>query len=84
MEQEFYPYLNIRFLPHRDAIGPGIILKTKHETIKSSYSFDSPRDIDDLRNLLWYYLKQDYNIKDITSNGHYTSFADLGRNKVIT
>lgn len=84
MEQEFYPYLQIEFLPHRENIGPGIILKTKDATINRSYSFDTPNDIQDLRNLIWHYLRQDYGIKDITSNGYYTDFRDLGKNRVIS
>jgi len=84
MEQEFFPYLTVEFLPHRDTEEPGIILVTKTKTIRKYYTFDTQKDIDDLRNLIWEYLVQDYNIKDITKNGCLTNFYESSPNKVVS
>lgn len=67
MEQEFAPYIKLNYLPYRDDAKGGIILQTKNETIKRDYTFHNKTDIEDLRNLIWYYLKKDYDVKDLAA-----------------
>jgi len=83
MQMEFFPYLSIEFLPHRDNIPAGILLITKDEIIRRFYTFDTQKDVDDLRNLIWTYLKKDHNIEDISQIGYVNNFYKLGDNEVI-
>lgn len=58
MEAEFEPYLVVDFLPNKNNEPEGIILEAGNEVIRRNYSFDKPEDIDDLRNLIWKYLRK--------------------------
>lgn len=66
METEFHPYLVVDFMPNKTT-KPGIILQTKSGNFWRDYTFEDPRDINRLRNLIWYHLKKDYHIRDITN-----------------
>ena len=79
MEQEFAPYLFIEFLPFREKEQEGIILQTKNETIRKNYTFKDKKDIDDLRNLIWHYLRKERHIKN-TENEN--DFRQLNPNHV--
>lgn len=83
MEQTFHPYLDIEYLPARENEPPGIILQTKSGNIRRNYTFKTPKDIEDLRNLIWKHLVKDYNIKDITVNGCLKDFRKYNPNKVV-
>ena len=83
MEQEFFPYLAIEFVRNKGKQDEGVLLQTKHGEFRKSYTFNDPRDVDDLRAFIWEHLKKDYNIKDITNNGCLTSFSRMGTNKVF-
>jgi len=82
LEQEFYPYLTVEFLPHKDQPA-GIILLTKTQTIRKNYTFDDPNDINDLRKLIWKYMVEDYNILDITKNGCLTDFREIQQPNIV-
>lgn len=84
MGVEFFPYLTVEFLPHLDQPA-GVILQTKHGTIRKYYTFDNPKDIEDLRKLIWENLLKEQKIVDITDEeGCLTDFRKDGVNKVIT
>jgi hypothetical protein len=82
MEQTFYPYLTVEFLPHRHE-PPGIILLTKHGIFREYYDFKNPKDIEDLRQLIWKHVVQDYNILDIAKDGCLKDFRETNINKVL-
>lgn len=82
MEQEFFPYLFVEFKPN-DGKESGVLLQTQHGDFRKAYDFDSPKDVENLRQFIWTHVKQDYKIRDITDNGCLTSFKGLGRNTVI-
>lgn len=64
LEQEFAPYLHLIYLPRYEDQEQGIILQTQNEAIKRNYTFETEKDINDLRNLIWHYLlKENPNIK---------------------
>ena len=71
LEQEFSPYLHLIYLPRYEGQEQGIILQTQNEAIKRNYTFETEKDINDLRNLIWHYLlKENPNIKmDNCNNG---------------
>lgn len=83
MEAEFFPYLKINFLPHMEHEPPGIILGTKEGFIRRYYTFDKPEDLNDLRKLIWHYLKKEKNIKPVTRNDQLTNLRQMMPNKVI-
>ena len=85
MEQEFYPYLTVEFVPHRDHQKPGIILLAGQETIRRYYTFDNPNDIKNLRKLLWKYLLKYHNIKKMKEdkNGCLKEIRHDQTNRVI-
>lgn len=86
LEQEFHPYLTVEFLPHRDDRPAGIILLTKYgEQIRKYYTFKDPKDIDKLRNLIWFYLDRDYNIKKLpeTEEGCINKFDWKPTNTIV-
>jgi hypothetical protein len=82
MEQEFFPYLVVRFTKN-DGGKPGYILQTKHGDFRVETNFDKPSDVEELRAVIWEHMKKDYKIKDIVENGCINSFQNLGKNKVI-
>ncbi len=81
LEQEFYPYLLVEFLPNRKD-EPGIILQAGDEIIKENYTFDKPSDIEEVRLLIWKYLLKYHNITDIAPNGCITDFRKTQTNHV--
>lgn len=83
MEQEFFPYLDVIFLPYREGEKSGIILQTKSDIIRKDYTFHNKEDLENLRNLIWFYLQKENNIKDITVKGCLTNFRETNPNKVI-
>lgn len=66
MEAEFEPYLAVDFLPNRNNDPGGVIVMAGNETIRKNYTFDDPKDLEELRSLLWKYLEKYHNPKDIT------------------
>jgi hypothetical protein len=83
MEQEFFPYLTVDFVPYREYENTGIVLVTKLTTIRKDYTFMDKQDINDLRNLIWFHLKKEVNIKDITHDGCLSDFREVNKNNVI-
>src|SRR3990170_5160247 len=85
MEQEFFPYLSVDFLPNKDNEPTGILLQAGKEFIRKNYTFDSKDDINKLRNLIWKYLLKYHGKKiiDITKNGCLKDFRQTDRNRVI-
>lgn len=71
MEQEFYPYLVVEFLPNPNGELGGIILQAGDEIIRKNYTFENEKDIDELRNLVWSYLKKYHHIKNLPDNGKF-------------
>lgn len=68
LEQEFFPYLTVEFLPHRDRPAGIILLTRKGDSIRKYYKFKDPKDIEELRSIIWYYLERDYNIKQLPTD----------------
>lgn len=87
IEMEFAPYVSLGYMPYRSDVPGGVILQTKKRTIRKNYDF-SPKtikqDTEDLRKMIWYYLRQDHNITDITDvNGCLIDFRKYKPNNVI-
>ncbi|ARF11511.1 hypothetical protein Klosneuvirus_1_368 [Klosneuvirus KNV1] len=83
MEAIFTPYLTVEFLPRdENELHSGIILLTKSGKIKKNYDFKDPKTKQDLENLIWYHLGQDYNIKEV-NEGHENDTREYTDNKVI-
>lgn len=83
MEAKFSPYLTVEFLPRDEKeVKPGIILQTKSGSIKKYYDFKNPKDKQDLENLIWYHLSQDYNIKEV-NEGDENNTRQYAPNQVI-
>ena len=81
MEQEFYPYLDIWFMSYdeHNETKSGIILHTKNGDIKRYYDFKNKKELDELRDLIWYYLLKEVNITDITDkDGCLKDFRTVG------
>lgn len=72
MEQEFYPYLTIDYIPHVDGQPQGIILRTKSGDIRRNYTFKNKQDIKDLRNLIWYHLEKQHKFKPAKNENDFT------------
>ncbi len=88
MEQEFAPYLDIEFLTNDkyDEINPGIILQTKNEIIKKYYNFKDKKDIDKLRDLIWFHLRKEKIIVDLPENQYRNSPLNnvtIGFNNIV-
>ncbi len=88
MGQEFAPYLDIDFLTNDkyDELTPGIILQTKNETIKKYYDFKDKKDIDELRDLIWYYLRKEKHIVNLPENQYRNSPLNnvtIGFNNIV-
>jgi hypothetical protein len=69
LKEEFHPYLEIVFLPYREGQQQGIILQTKTDSIKKNYTFNTQKDIDDLRQIIWFYLLKENKGFKTTGNG---------------
>jgi len=82
LEQEFSPYLFVEFLPNREE-PPGILLIAGNEVIRRNYTFDDPNDIEELRNLIWKYIRKYNKVKDVTKDGCITDFRKTRTNHVI-
>jgi hypothetical protein len=65
MEQEFFPYLLVDFIPNKDNKPEGIVLQAGNEVIRKNMSFNKKSDIDTLRKLIWKYLRKYHNPRDI-------------------
>lgn len=76
LEQEFFPYLTVEFLPHRDEPAGIILLTRKGESIRKNYDFTDPEHLRELREIIWYYLHRDYDIKSLPTdkNGNLLRF----------
>lgn len=83
MEQEFFPYLDIEFLPHSEFENSGIILQANDELIRRNYTFHDKKELGELRDLIWKYLLKYRKIKDITKNGCLKDFREYNPNRVI-
>ncbi|MCJ7636518.1 MAG: hypothetical protein MUO21_03430, partial [Nitrososphaeraceae archaeon] len=73
IEQFFFPYIALNYLPFREGAKGGIILVTRKYTIRKDYDFseESVRaDIDDMKKIIWDILKdleddQEINLRNI-------------------
>jgi len=69
MEQEFAPYLEVKFLPKSyDKYSHGIILQANDNFIYRPYTFNNTTDIDNLRDLIWSQLVKTHKITNIADN----------------
>lgn len=66
MEEEFYPYLVVDFLPNKTGKPGGVIIQAGQEIIRKNYTFENPKDEKELRSLLWKLVRKYHNPKDIT------------------
>jgi len=84
LEQEFYPYLLVDFLPNKNNEPGGVIIQVGKEIIKKNYTFEIPNDLINLRKLLWKLLHKYHNPIDITDkNGCLKDFRKTSTNKII-
>jgi hypothetical protein len=88
MGQEFAPYLDVDFLENNqyDEQNPGIILQTKNVEIKKYYDFKDSKEIDYLRDLIWYHLRKEKNIVDLPENefkGSPLNNVTIGFNNIV-
>ena len=87
LEQEFYPYLIVDFLPekyHQIYPNGGILLYAGPDKFYNQYHFDDPQDIINLRELLWSLLEKYHKITDITRPDGTLDFSNsTGVNHVI-
>jgi hypothetical protein len=86
MEQTFFPYISINFLPKRynDVDKYAFIIVTKKNgTIRKDYDFtDVKKDTEDLKAFVWHYLIRDYDIKNIGIQNQ-NDFRQFNPNTVI-
>lgn len=68
LQEEFYPYLTVNFLPNKNNQKGGVVLQTPEKIIKRYYHFDNKYDIINLRKIIWDLINNKKNIKDITKN----------------
>ncbi len=59
LKEEFHPYVQIRFLPHREDQKSGIILKSQDFLVKKDYTFHDPKQYAEIRDLVWNQLKKE-------------------------
>ncbi len=65
LEQEFHPYLTVEFIPNT-TYAAGVLLVVGDKVIRRNYTFNDPNDIIEMRKLIWKYVREIYNPKDIT------------------
>lgn len=67
MEQEFHPYLDIEFLTNsqHDENLTGIVLQTQNGIIKKYSDFNTKKDVDDLRDMIWDALLKQTNLRTV-------------------
>jgi hypothetical protein len=71
MEQEFYPYLVVEFLPNHGDEPGGIILQAGDEIIRKNFTFEKEDDINELRAMLWNYMKKYHKVTNLKDNGRF-------------
>jgi hypothetical protein len=81
LEQEFYPYLSVEFLPSAK-YKEGIYFVIGDNVIHKDYYLYHKKDLIDLRNTIWSLFPSYYDVTDITKDGCITDFRKLGKNKV--
>jgi len=64
LEQEFYPYLSVEFIPN-NKYAAGILIIVGDKVIRRNYTFNDPNDIVELRKLIWRYVREINNPADI-------------------
>jgi len=83
LEAFFEPYLVVEFIPNK-GYQPGIILQAGNETIRRNYTFDDPNDVEELKKLIWKYLRKYHKVVDITDEkGCIKDFRQTQTNQVI-
>lgn len=80
MEQEFYPYLSVEFLPN-NKYKEGVFLVTKNNNIHKTYFLDNEIELQDLRSTIWSVFTSEYNVTDIAKKDG-LDFIQLGKNNV--
>lgn len=71
IEQFFFPYVSLNYLPFRPGVKGGIILVTNMNTISRTYDFSEEsvaKDIEDMKKVIWEIIEKEGKIKnkDIT------------------
>jgi hypothetical protein len=64
LEQEFYPYLSVEFIPNTK-YAAGVLIVVGDKVIRRNYTFNDPNDIVELRKLIWKYVREIDNPSDI-------------------
>lgn len=57
LKEEFHPYVQVRFLPHRENQKSGIVLKSGDFFVRKDYTFHDPKQYNEVRNIVWDQLK---------------------------
>lgn len=71
MEQEFFPYLMVDFLPNKNDEAGGVIIQAGDTIIRKEWHFEDPNgeEVKELRKILWKLLHEHHDIKDIMPEG---------------
>lgn len=84
MEQEFFPYLLVDFLPNKDQDPGGVIIQAGDTIIRKVWHFEDPEQIKQLREILWDLLHKYHNIKDSMPDGRCTPDPSIQQTNKVT
>jgi len=81
LEQEFFPYLTVEFLPNR-YYDPGVIIIAGKEKVRINVTLENQEELKQVRDVLFKFLNKNYNVTDLIKDDCLTDLRKMGKNKV--